>query len=300
MWGLLQMNCLLSPQQTAGKPVEPPPLSRPARDEAQKTKPATRPAARPAEEAPGRPAPAPAPREADRAGERGAPSGYYLVLQGGRHRIALPKDGEIILGRFDPLVKAAPDVDLSYENRKGGSISRRHVRIAARRGTHQVEDVGSTSGTMVNWRQLRVGQRVSLQPGDRVILGHCEFAYEYLPELQAPPHAVPRAYLQATSTGQRFSLPLRGEVVIGRGDRTVGLNPDIDLSQQGNAAQFVARRHVRIIVRKNQHYTEDLGSASGTKLNGIRLRIGRLELLQPGYHLWLGGCVLVYDVQGLG
>jgi pSer/pThr/pTyr-binding forkhead associated (FHA) protein len=296
MWGLLQMNCLLYPQQAAGKEVEPAPRSRPAKDE-----PLTSgPAARPVERAPVRPASVSIPKEADRAEERGAPSGYYLVLQRGRHRIALPRDGEIILGRFDPLVKAAPDVDLSFENRKGGAVSRRHVRIAARRGAHQVEDIGSTDGTMVNWRKLRIGQKVSLQPGDRVILGHCEFVYEYLPELQLPSLTVPRAYLQTTSTGQRFTLPSRGEVVIGRGDRTVGLNPGIDLSQEGNAAQYVARRHVRIVVRNKQYFAEDLGSASGTKLNGVRLRIGELEILHPGYHLWLGGCVLAYDIAGLG
>ena len=285
MWGLLQMNCLLLSRDRDVEPSRPPPVTRRPRGEARR--------ARAAEQAtrvsvPSSPAPV---------SVEVAPSGLYLVLQRGRHRIALPRDGEIVLGRFDPMVKSTPDVDLSYENARGGAVSRRHARIIGRDGAHVIEDVGSTGGTMVNWRRLRIGQRVQLHAGDRIILGRCEFVYGAVPETQISPHVVPQASLLVTYTGHRFPLPVRGELVIGRSDRSVGLNPDIDLSQQGNAAQFVARRHAKIVVRDNRHYVEDLGSASGTKLNGVRLRIGTLGLLYPACHFWLGGCVLAYDIE---
>jgi len=284
MWGLLQMNCLLRPQGREGESSRPPPATQPVREEARQ--------AQAIDDIATRFAPPPKP-----AAVEGVPSGFYLVLQGGRYRVALPKDGEIVLGRFDPMVHATPDVDLSYVSGGGRAISRRHARIVGRNGRHEIEDVGSVSGTLVNWRRLRIGHKAQLQPGDRVVLGHCEFVYGTIPELKALPQTVPNAYLMVTSTGQRFPLPLWGELVIGRSDRTVGLNPDIDLSGQGNVAQFVARRHAKIFVRNDRHCVEDLGSASGTRLNGASMRIGRLEPLYPGYHLWLGGCVLVYDIE---
>lgn len=283
MWGLLQMNCPLGSQDEAG-PDSSGALARRLRD-AKRAKVA---------EEPTRAEPSRSPAAA---GAGGVPSDFCLVLQGGQHRIALPRNGEIVLGRFDPLVNATPDVDLSFENRKSGDISRRHARIVGRDGTHLIEDVGSTAGTMVNWRKLRIGHKAELNPGDRIILGHCEFVYSAVTEVRISLEVVPQAYLWVTVTGNRFSLPQRGEVVIGRSDRAVGLNPDVDLSQEGNAAQFVARRHARIIVRNNRHHVEDLGSASGTKLNGTHVRIGKLYLLHPGYHLWLGGCVLAYDIE---
>jgi pSer/pThr/pTyr-binding forkhead associated (FHA) protein len=86
-------------------------------------------------------------------------------------------------------------------------------------------------------------------------------------------------------------------VTIGRSDRAVGWVQDIDLRDEEEAAQVVARRHVKIVARSGRHYMEDLGSANGTKLNGARIRINELRLLSPGDHLWLGGCVLAYDVE---
>ena len=86
-------------------------------------------------------------------------------------------------------------------------------------------------------------------------------------------------------------------MVIGRSDETIGLTPDIDLSQTEDAAQLVARRHAKIVARGSRHYLEDLGSASGTKINGVRIRLNEQRLLNRGDHVWLGGCVLAYDVE---
>ena len=69
------------------------------------------------------------------------------------------------------------------------------------------------------------------------------------------------------------------------------------LKDEGDAALVVARRHVKISARSGRHYVEDMGSANGTKLNGVRLGVGERGLLEPGDHLWLGGCVLAYDIE---
>jgi len=236
-------------------------------------------------------------REIKRTRRETAPARYCLALQGGQHWIAIPVDGEIVLGRFDPSVEANPDVDLSYDDSSSHIISRRHARISARNGRVEIEDLGSTNGTRVNGKKLGLGRRVRLQPGDQVVLGYHEFSYRPMPSAETSPYAPPAAYLWVAFTGRRFSLPSQGTVIVGRKDPVKGVEPDLDLSGEGEVVMVVASRHVRITAHGGRHYVEDLGSASGTKLNGARIKIGEIGLLEPGDHLWLGGCVLAYYVE---
>jgi pSer/pThr/pTyr-binding forkhead associated (FHA) protein len=300
MWGLLQMNCLIAPKEEkaaepapAKPPTEapkpaPPPRRPPRRAPTRTTRPRSD---RAQAERPVRPA-----APADVIDEE-APSRHCLALQGGHHRIALATTGEILLGRFEPGASANPDIDLSFDDRKSRVISRRHARIVGHDGYHLIEDMGSTNGTLINGKRLMIGQKVLLQSGDRVTFGNHEFLYRPLPGLGASSGSGSQVYLWVTFTGRRFSLPLRGEVVVGRYDPIVGSIPDIDLAKEEEAAQVVARRHVKILARQGRHYVEDMGSANGTKLNGTPLKIGDRGLLDLGDHLWLGGCVLVYDVE---
>ncbi len=227
-----------------------------------------------------------------------APIRYCLSLQNASHRIGLPVNGEIVLGRFDAITNIVPDVDLSYDDRENQTISRRHARIIGYDGRHEIEDLGSTNGTRVNGVKLGIGQKMRLRPGDRVRMGYCEYSYDPLPRMRTSPIGVsPRTYLWVTFTGQQFPLPTWGELIVGRSDPVLGSTADIDLSQTEDAAQVVARRHAKIIARSDHHYLEDLGSASGTKVNGARVGVGEQYLLSPGDHIWLGGCVLAYDVE---
>ncbi|MEE8389802.1 MAG: hypothetical protein V3S14_03265, partial [Anaerolineae bacterium] len=41
----------------------------------------------------------------------------------------------------------------------------------------------------------------------------------------------------------------------------------------------------------------DNGAPVPTKLNGTRIESSEFGPLNPGDHLWLGGCVLVYDMD---
>jgi pSer/pThr/pTyr-binding forkhead associated (FHA) protein len=312
MWGLLQMNCLLLREEQEARAPRQRPLMRRLKGEAEpveatgETEEVAPPPSPPLPFRPepvavrepiGRPAPARLEKVEEEREDR-ALLRYCLVLQGGRHRIALPAHGEVVLGRFDPMINVTPDVDLSYDDREDRVISRRHACIVGHDGRHEIEDLGSTNGTSVNGQKLGIGQRVRLQSGDRVTLGHCMFVYVPLPEMQISLHAaLPQAYLWVAFTGHRFFLPSQGEVVVGRSDPAVGFIPDIDLSKEGDATQVIARRHVKITTRGGHHYVEDLGSANGTKLNGARIKIGDRRLLRPGDHLWLGGCVLAYDVK---
>lgn len=297
MWSQLRMNCLLEKEELEVKPQRRSSLlSRRLKERARESQ-AAEPALPPAD-IPSSPGSIVEPVEKPAEPKSPIPARYCLDLRDGRHRVGLPVHGEIVMGRFDLATNAAPDVDLSYDDRERWAISRRHARVIAQAGQHLIEDMGSTNGTSVNRVKLDLGQKMLLRVDDRVTLGYCAFTYQILPETPVNLYVeLPQARLRVSFTGQWLPLPEWGELTIGRRDETVGFTPDIDLSDADEVAHVVARRHVKIAGRGGRHYVEDLGSANGTKINGVRMRLGELRLLTPGDHLWLGGCVLAYDLE---
>lgn len=223
---------------------------------------------------------------------------HCLVPQNGHHRVALPAHGEVTLGRFDLKGNVAPDVDLSRYDRDNHLVSRKQARIVGRHDRRYIEDLHSANGTTINGDRLIADQKLPLQSGDQITLGDVEFVYTSVSQMQiTSPDTPPHAYLWVAFTGNRFSLPSWGEVIVGRSDHTKGIIPDIDLSEEGDAAQVVTRRHVKITARDGYHYLEDLGSTNSTKLNGMRIESREFGPLNPGDHIWLGGCVLVYRME---
>jgi len=224
---------------------------------------------------------------------------FSLVLEPSKRRIALPTDGEIVFGRPDPNVDFFPDIDLTYEDQGRLAISRRHARIYGENNVHLIEDMGSTNGTKVNTQLLELGQKHMLRQGDRIALGHCLLVYGPTPKwlLNPPSHIQSRFYLLATSSGQRIDLPAQGELIIGRSDPALSFVPDIDLRYEGEVSERVARRHAKITCQGGTHSLEDLGSSHGTKINGTPVLLEQTVYLTPGDHIWLGGCVLAYEVE---
>ncbi len=214
------------------------------------------------------------------------------------HRIALPEEGELILGRFDINVGLSPDVDLTSDAPDRTTISRRHARVSVHDGQYFIEDLGSTNGTLVNGRPLQLGEKVGLHPGDRVSLGLCELAFDTVSPWLLDPSDLPHRYiLLVTFTGHRFGLPPVDELILGRLEPNSRHRPDIDLGQEGKVGNVVSARHARIFRQGHKHFLEDMGSATGTKLNGVHIEMGNPVPLKVGDHLWLGGCVLGYDVE---
>jgi len=221
-----------------------------------------------------------------------------LVVVSTGHRISLPAEGELILGRIDLGLSFAPDIDLTSDIQGLQSISRRHARIAAFRGRHLIEDLGSTNGTAVNGRSLNQGQRVPLQYGDHITLGLCELTYRQIPRWLGiyRGHSY-RAFFLVTFSGNRYYLPPKPEIILGCSDPEKGVTVDIDLSQEGRLVGRTSPRHARVIEDGGLHLVEDLGSTHGSKLNGSFLDVGELAPLHPGDHLCLGSCILYYDFE---
>lgn len=223
---------------------------------------------------------------------------WLIVASSGRH-ISLPLDRELVLGRFDPSFGIPPDIDLSYEDEHTRSVSRQHAKIIGVSGGHKIEDLGSQHGLFVNAELVRPGPPRQLKLGDRIRLGDVQLFYEVVPAhlLDLPFAPYVRHFLLVTPTGRKLAMAPPHDVIIGRSDRYSDFTPDLDLSHEEEVAVRVSRRHAIITWRKGVPCLEDLGSGFGTRLNGETLLLGQAVPLKPGDHIWLGGCVLAYDVE---
>ncbi len=223
---------------------------------------------------------------------------FGLVVASTQRWVRLPVEGTLVLGRCESGLGSPADVDLTYDERGVQSVSRHHARLTGRGNQHWIEDMGSTNGTFLNDRRLPMGEKVQLAPGDKIMLGRCLLTYQVLPDWVAGPDVrVPHiAILTLTHTGYHIRLPARSPLVLGRPDPAAGYTPDVDLSNAGDMARHVSRRHARLTARGGLHFIEDIGSTIGTRLNGQVLRMGDPPaLLHPGDQVWLGGCVVAYE-----
>jgi pSer/pThr/pTyr-binding forkhead associated (FHA) protein len=219
-----------------------------------------------------------------------------LVAVSTGHRILLPQNGSLALGRFDPLTSVTPDVDLTFEDRASAGVSRRHCQISGWRGQYEIVDLGSSNGTWVNGLRLTLHEKQSLQIGDEIRLGACRFYFDQVPAIWGNPTPRSQFFLYVTFTGHYMPVPDKTVITIGRADPSLGYSQDIDLGVEGDIAAVVSRRHAKLTRRGNRFTVEDLGSAFKTHVDGEQVPVGIQVPIQPGQHLWLGGCVLAFDV----
>jgi pSer/pThr/pTyr-binding forkhead associated (FHA) protein len=301
MWGILQENCLLLKEEEEPKTRQELVLGQRLREVKMAKEKAAVQEPSPPLETVSRPAPSTLPAaHGDTVAETSSPPlvktvvDAYLLVQPGGRRIALPDDGELVLGRFP-----SADVDLTHDDQDRTTVSRRHARISGFRGTHSIEDLSSANGTMLNHRLLKPGEVAPLRSGDVITLGGCQLSYEPLPASLAelPIGAERHYYLLVTATGSRFELPRNGGGVIGRTTSKADAGPDIDLGREGKVGNCVSRRHARLSWEGGSHFLEDLGSKFGTRVSGTTLLLGERVRLKPGDHIWLGGCILAYDLE---
>ncbi len=224
------------------------------------------------------------------------PGPRILVSQVIGHRISLPTDGELVLGRFDPFTKIKPDIDLTFEDRITRGISRRHAQVIGWQGHYAIKDLGSTFGTWVNDKRLSLEQKQPLRIGDMIRLGNCVLFLDRPPNLWKTPLSLERCFFYSTFSGQYLAIPAKPAIVIGRADAGLGFKPDIDLGAEEEAASAVSRRHARLLWRNGQLVVQDLGSTQHTAIDGRQVPIGAKTPILPGQHLWLGGYTIAFDM----
>ncbi len=77
----------------------------------------------------------------------------------------------IRLGRNDPMEDIFPEVDLTDDGGKECGVSREHACIFQRDNAVEVEDLGSTNGTLLNGERLAPYLSKSLKDGDQLQMG---------------------------------------------------------------------------------------------------------------------------------
>ncbi|MBV8431879.1 MAG: FHA domain-containing protein [Solirubrobacterales bacterium] len=188
-----------------------------------------------------------------------------LVTEGSDRGTVLTVGGELMLGRVAP----------TPEGRLGGDpeMSRRHARIWREAdGRLQIEDLGSGNGTFVNG--ARIDTPRPLNVGDVIRLGRTE--------LKVTQPARDWSLVITAGNAEGREIVLGDELIIGRaatGDGRLGDDPKL------------SRRHARIARDPAGQFTiEDLDSANGTFVNGVRLHTRRV--LNAGDSVEVGATAL--------
>lgn len=108
----------------------------------------------------------------------------------------------------------------------------------------------------------------------------------------------PLLHAEVLSTGRRIRLPSAQGVEIGRLDAVHGVFPDVDLTPDQGLEGGVSRRHCKISYAEGKCFVEDLGSANGTFVNGMRLTPYLPHVLEHGDELQLGRVKLRMIIAG--
>jgi hypothetical protein len=97
----------------------------------------------------------------------------HLSIGKGDHvqEIEIALDQPIRLGRMDPSHDIFPEIDLTAAMGLEQGVSRRHACIFSRGDKVEIEDLGSTNGTLLNEGRLVPYLPEDLNDGDRLQLG---------------------------------------------------------------------------------------------------------------------------------
>ena len=170
-----------------------------------------------------------------------------------------------------------------------GMVSKRHAQISLGADGFTISDLNSTNGVWV--KDERVTKAV-LRSGDVIRLGGTELVFE---ESGTRPARVPasagtikRPRLVMDRWGRAEEFRLASDVVLGR-----ALTSDVRLDDRS-----VSQRHARIFAGDGDDFRiEDLGSESGTIVNGVLVLRGSPVRLHPGDEIKVGEVGLRFEVD---
>lgn len=105
------------------------------------------------------------------------------------------------------------------------------------------------------------------------------------------------AVLRSEMTGMEYPLEPGAEAMIGRGDPSRGLNPEVTLDDAVSLSQGVSRLHAKIITEADNFYLVDLNSTNATKINGTKLTPQQVYSLRSGDIIELGNYRLTFMMR---
>ncbi|MCL5734564.1 MAG: FHA domain-containing protein [Actinobacteria bacterium] len=157
------------------------------------------------------------------------------------------------------------------------AVSRRHAVLERRDSSWEIADLGSSNGL---WTATGPVTRMSLSDGDALTIGQ---------SVRLEFHQADEPGVQHTATVMEFEVPQNAPLTLGRSD-----NADVSLSHPQ-----VSRAHARVTRQGAELIVEDLGSSSGTYVNGqlvkrralgegdiVRIGTSRLVLAQGKMHMF--------------
>jgi Ca-activated chloride channel family protein len=100
--------------------------------------------------------------------------------------------------------------------------------------------------------------------------------------------------LVVAGTGAALPLPQQGEVLIGRADPRIMLQPDVDLGPHSGEKDGVSRRHARLRCGPGEYLLEDLQSTNGTYVNDVPVTPGQPVPVHTGDVIKLGQMTLIF------
>jgi predicted component of type VI protein secretion system len=216
--------------------------------------------------------------DADDSG-RGRPQ-VVLVIEDERTRtIALPNEGEIVIGRTG-------DASLRIE---GPRISRRHARIVVSDDEVFVEDLGSHNGTRIGGVPIAANVQLPVRIGDVIECGGVHFLLRSSAPATSETNAGQRTLVVSDDArwfrradgdpvhlGRRGALRLLLDVLVGTRMRAPGVALDVDaMFTAGWPEERIARESAQARVYTSVQRLRGLG------LDGILITRGDGYLLDP-------------------
>jgi hypothetical protein len=127
-----------------------------------------------------------------------------------------------------------------------------------------------------------------------------DFARIEIPTFPEPPIDAPDSRVALLVLDSEEVIHIRGEdeFTLGRSTKGQTIIPDIDLSPFQAYEAGVSRLHANINIAVSNITLKDLGSANGTRLNGLRIEPHQEQILKNGDILTFGKLkiqVLIHD-----
>jgi pSer/pThr/pTyr-binding forkhead associated (FHA) protein len=95
--------------------------------------------------------------------------------------------------------------------------------------------------------------------------------------------------LELPDSSERIRLRTQGHISLGRADEDSDWQPTVDLVPYGAVDKGVSRMHADLFFENDQVFVLELGSANGTRVNGVNVHMGQAQQLHNGDELELGG-----------
>jgi len=94
--------------------------------------------------------------------------------------------------------------------------------------------------------------------------------------------------LDLLDASRKIYLKTQGHISLGRADKNSDWQPTVDLAPYGGVEMGVSRAHVDLLFENDQVFVLELGSANGTRINGIPVITGAAQRIHNGDVLELG------------